>query len=1117
MSKTKLTCFIIGLVLTLFLFKGVHAQTLDEIRNARINLKVENVQISKLLDTISSMTKVRFFFNHAQINVKRVLSVNFNNIPLEVALRDIFKKEPVDMVFQPNGLVMLKLQEQNQGMSQIRRHKIQGVVVDSKTNEPLPGAGLVMNENKTAGVAADEYGKFFIEVPEGISGLVVSFIGYEEEFVPITGDMIGIEIKLTSRVSELEGVVVTGMAPRKSESFTGSFVTVKGEDLAKLNPNNLLDAMQFFEPSFRIMPNNSQGSNPNQMPEFRLRGDAQLGSLEPSNMQMLMGDYSNRPNMPLLILDGFETTLQRIVDLDPERVESITILKDASATAIYGSRAANGVMVFETKKPLPGAININYSANYGVSMPDLSDYNLMNAEEKLEYERRAGLFPENNIPQLNYYNHYRKEILRGVDTYWLSAPLRTSVTHRHTFSMQGGDDNIRYNVSANYGKQPGVIKKSDRTNMGLVFDLQYRRKGWNISNQISLSDTEANNSPYGSFSQYSRMNQYYRMYDQTGRYTKYIEEKSLGAGQQRERVFNPLHNTQFPHKDFNKNFSVTDNLNIEWAPIDNLRISSSASFTKGVARSENFISMNNNVYEFEDDLTKRGSYTKNTGETFSWSINSSINYNYTKEKHVLSSFARWNISESMGNMVNLTATGFPSDNMTDFLFGHEMNRRPSGGETTSRSMGVIGQVSYLYDYRYAADFSVRGDISSQFGAETGMAPFWAMGVRWNIDKESWMKNSIFTVLTLRASMGETGSQNYSPYQAVETYSFTNLMYPYLSSDVLGAELMGLGNPNLGWSTTKDRTISMEFGLFENRISGGISYYNNYTDNLLLDYTLAPSVGFRTMILNAGALENKGVDFQLSAIPIADYGNRVQWVISANAAHNRNTIKKISNVLKKMNEANMSRPGAPLPIYEEGRSTSQLFTVPSLGIDPATGKELYLKRNGMKTFVWNPTDKIAVGDTEPVMNGSVTSSFMYRSLTLSLAFQWEFGGYRYNSTLVDKLENTSIAYNLDKRALDGRWSEDNRLAQYKSISILGSSTPQSSRFVQKFNELAFSSIAVGYRFDPKDMPFLRKYNIGAFSLNFSMQDLFRLSSVKQERGLDYPFARSFNLSLSFLFN
>ncbi|MCA5003642.1 SusC/RagA family TonB-linked outer membrane protein [Sphingobacterium bovistauri] len=1105
-----------GLALILLISPHLKAQQ-KELSQTKITLKVKEKTIESLLDTISKITKSNFFFNHDQINVNKKKSIDIKNTPLKQAIQEIFSQQNVEVVFQDSRLILLRPQDVAKAHKQVLKFTLQGEIVDITTKMPLPGAAVVLLENKGIGVSADRDGKFSIEVVEGISSIVISYMGFQEEIIPIEGNVKNLVVQLTPIQNELNDVVVTGMAPRKADSFTGSYITVKGDELKRLNPNNLLDALQFFDPSFRIVENNARGSDPNAMPDFRLRGDAQLGSVASSDLQMLVGDYSNRPNMPLLILDGFEATLQRIVDLDPERVESITILKDAAATAIYGSRASNGVIVFETKKPLPGKININYSMNYGISMPDLRDYNLMNAGEKLEYENRAGLFPSTHVPQQNYYNHYKSEILKGVDTYWISAPLQTAHNHRHTLSMQGGDDAIRYNLSLNYGSQPGVMKESTRDNMGLSLNLQYRRKAWNINNQISINDATGKNSPYGTFQQYSAMNPYYRKYDGNGNYTSYIENKSMGTGEQLVQIFNPLYNTNFPNKDFNKNFSVTENLSIEWNPIQSLRWSTNASITKGTARSERFISSNNSTYFFEDDLLKRGSYSKNTGETFAWNANTSVNYNHVSGPHLISAFLRGEISETQNNAVNLLATGFPSDAMNDFLFGFEMQQRPNGAETTVRTIGTTGQISYMLHNKYAADFSVRGDVSSQFGDNTGMAPFWATGVRWNIDREKWLQNTIFNTLVLRASIGKTGSQNYSPYQAIETYSFSELMFPYLSSDVLGAELMGLGNKELGWSTTNDRSTSLDFGLFKNRVSGSVSYYNNLTDNLLLDYTLAPSTGFETLTMNAGALENKGVDVRLNFTPIANYDNRFQWIISANAAHNKNTIKKISNVLKKLNEENLLRENAPLPIYEEGKSTTQLFTVRSLGIDPATGKEVYLKRNGNKTFVWDPADKVSVGDTEPKFRGAINNSIMYKNFNLSMAFQYQYGGYRYNSTLVDKLENTSIAYNLDRRAIEGRWSEDNREAAYKSISILGNSTPQSSRFVQKFNEFSLAALAVGYRFEPKDFPFLKKNKIASINTNFSMQDVFRFSTVEQERGLEYPFARTYNLTLSFLFN
>ena len=661
------------------------------------------------------------------------------------------------------------------------------------------------------------------------------------------------------------------------------------------------------------------------------------------------------------------------------------------------------------------------------------------------------------------------------------------------------------------------MKESDRTSMGLSLNLQYRRKKWNISNQLSLSNVKGNNSPYGSFREYTKLNPYYRVKDENGNYTKLIEYKSMGAGTQREEITNPLYNIQFPYKDMTENFSVTDNFAIECAIQENLRVNVAASFTKGTARSEVFKSMNHTDFAGEKDLTKRGSYSKNTGETFTWSLNASVNYNLTFGKHLISLFGRWNVDENQGNSVSLSAKGFPNDNMTDFLFGFEMDNRVAGMESTSRSVGVIGQISYMYDTRYSMDFSIRGDLSSQFGSNTGMAPFWSIGARWNMHKEKWLENTFISNLVLRGSYGVTGSQSYEPYQATEMYSFRELMFPYPATDVLGAQLKGIGNSDLGWSKTKNRSVALELGFFQNRLSFSASYYNNLTENLLLDYTLAPSVGFRTMTTNVGAVKNEGVDLQINGLIINDWERNIQWTLGINGAHNRNVVEKISNVLKALNEKNLASEDEPLPIYEEGKSMNQLFTVRSLGIDPATGKEVYLKRNGEKTFVWDAVDKVSVGDSQPKWNGSISSAFLYKNWSMNLAFTYSLGAHIYNQTLVDKIENSTIAYNLDRRATKARWSKDNPNAKYKSIEIIGNDTPQSSRFVQKENKLSFSSITLGYRFDPKNFKFLQACRVASLSLNVAMNDIAVLSTIKQERGLDYPFARSFNLSLSVLFN
>lgn len=1095
---------------------GLYAADDEEYQKRKITVQANQETVEQVLDKIGKAGDVRFFYNHSAFDFSRKIDLDAKDQELRSVINQVLAHYPVDVEYQLNRTVVLRPKVQNS--SSIEVQKVNGVVTDAKNGEALIGASIVLKESPGIGVVTDIDGKFHIELAaSSATALIVSFIGYQSEEVklPASGNMENVVVKLTPMATELEDVVVTGMAPRKSESFTGSYVSVKGEELKRLSPNNLLQALQFFDPSFRIVENNAQGSNPNAMPEFQIRGNAQIGSFSNSQMNMLVGNYSNQPNMPLFILDGFEATLQKIVDLDPERVESITILKDASATAIYGSRAANGVVVFETKKPLPGALNISYSTNIGITVPDLSGYNLMDAAEKLQFEYDAGLFTTANM--LNYYNKYKREIERGVNTYWLSEPLRTAVIHRHTLTIDGGDEAFRYNVSLNYGNSPGVMKESDRRTLGLGLNLQYRRKKWNVNNRLTVDNSLGHNTPYGSFSAYTKLNQYYTKTDADGNITKVIEEKPLGPGRGSVQVTNPLYNVQFPFKSLSENFTVTDNLSIEYSLQENLRFTAEVALTKGTARSEDFRSMNHTMFASEEDLTKKGSYQKNLGNSFNWSTNAAVNYNLTKDKHLVSMFARWEISENRSDATFFSAKGFPNDNMTDFLFAYEMDNRVNGNENTTRSLGVTGQVSYMYDYRYSMDFSVRGDMSSQFGADTKLKPFWAVGLRWNASREKWLENTVVSNLVLRGSYGITGSQNYDPYQAVESYSFENMMFPYLSSGVLGAELQGFGNPDLDWSTTKDLSAALEFGFWHNRLTGSVNYYNHYTDELLLDYNIAPSAGFPTMMTNIGAITNWGVDAMLGVVPVQNFERQIQWSINVNASHNQNKVKKISNQIKNMNQENLENKYTPVPIYEEGKSTSQLFVVQSLGIDPVTGKEVFLKRNGEKTFTWDPVDKIAVGDTEPKLRGSITSSLVWKDWSVALGFTYQMGAYAYNQTLVDKIENVNIASNVDRRAAKDRWRKPGDVAKYKSISYDAHSTELSSRFVQKVNEIVFSSINVGYHFDPKNYKFLRQCHISGLNLNATMQDLGRLSTIKQERGTDYPFARTFNLSLSVLFN
>lgn len=323
----------------------------------------------------------------------------------------------------------LQLAAQNSGTT------YKGTVVDD-SDMPLPGVTVAIKGMKGVGTTTNAEGEFLINVPADKHTLVFTYIGMKQQEVRVA-DGKRVTVRLQPDEVALKETVITGIYTRKAESFTGSATTYKADELKAIGNQNILQSLSALDPSFVIADNNLMGSDPNTMANVSINGTTSITGLSDT--------YSALSNQPLYILDGFETTLQTISDLSMDRIESITLLKDAASTAIYGSRAANGVVVVETKKPEAGKLRFSYSGNYMLSWADLSDYNLMNAREKLEYERLSGFYGSldengeilNNVQREQYYSRY-KNALAGLNTYWMNEPLRTAMTHEHSINAEGG-------------------------------------------------------------------------------------------------------------------------------------------------------------------------------------------------------------------------------------------------------------------------------------------------------------------------------------------------------------------------------------------------------------------------------------------------------------------------------------------------------------------------------------------------------------------------------------------------------------------------------------------------------------------------------------------------------
>ena len=328
------------------------------------------------------------------------------------------------------------------------KRTITGTVLDTQ-GEPLPGASIYVKGDTKNGVTADAEGRFTLSVPQKTKAVIVSFVGMNPQEVVLLDKTENYVVRLESSTT-IDEVVVTGIVTKRKDTFTGSSASFSGEELKAVGVQNPLASLRSLDPSFNLMESDIFGSDPNRLPDIEIRGK--------SSIMGMRDEVSEDPNQPLFILDGFESTLETIYNLDINRIASMTILKDAASTAIYGSKAANGVVVVETVKPQPGQLRLSYNGSMDISWPDLTSYNLMNAREKLEFERLAGKYGDgNDVEREKLYNQHLADVVSGVDTYWLSEPVRTGINHRHQLYVDGGAGGFMFGIGLNYKDHAGDL------------------------------------------------------------------------------------------------------------------------------------------------------------------------------------------------------------------------------------------------------------------------------------------------------------------------------------------------------------------------------------------------------------------------------------------------------------------------------------------------------------------------------------------------------------------------------------------------------------------------------------------------------------------------------------
>lgn len=1151
--KEKSAKLILPLLFVLLLLPQMLLATIQE---ERITLEVHNVTIREFIAQVQKLTKLDIVYASNDIDDSKRITYRATGKLVTAVLKEGLAGTGLDYKLDKGIITIFRSvqtvsspsesspQQPVPSRSAVSLREIRGEVIDGQTKQPLPSAAVYV-ENTFIGTATDANGMFLLSIPSDMDIITVQFMGFKSQNVNVKGKT-AVTVVLDPDVPQIDEVVVTGMFKRKQNTYSGAVNTIKSEELKRTGSLNVLQAVSQLDPSFQILVNDNMGSNPNVIPDIQMRGAASFSDMK--------DNYISSPNQPLFIVDGFEQTLQRVMDMDMNRVESVTLLKDATAKAIYGAKGANGVVVIETRKPQAGVLRFSYNFDMNIQAPVLRDYNRTNAREKLEVERLAGMYTSSDPKvQLELYKRYENiyhEVLRGVNTDWLAQPTRVGVGHKHSLTMEGGDDRISYSINLGYNDINGVMKGSFRNTLEGGINFQYRYKSLIFREQFTIVSNKGEESPYGSFEDYAKMNPYWRVRNERGNlvevlgvYDRYRATDLDGDGvpDAEFRIYNPMLNASTNYLNRNRYADISNNFYVEWSLSHGFKITGRMGINQNTSKGDLFYPSTygtldpGSPYNYravrpdapDDAYNKRGRYTKSYDDRFTLSSDVTLNYSKMIGRHLFFFNTQYNISQDRTSMESYTGIGFANNAKSiSQAKEYEENAKPFGKDTKTHEMGVVASLNYSFDSRYMLDANYRASASSLFGANNRWGHFWSAGAGWNVHREKFMSEvKWIDNMKIRGSFGYTGSQNFATYLSLATYSyFDSKTY----DDVIGAYLLALSNPDLKWQQTRDANIGIDLSFFK-RLDLSFDYYVKTTSDLITPITTVTSTGFNSFTENLGKSENKGIELRVNYRVLSDSHRDIHLSVFGNLEHNRNKLLKIGDALDAINQGidkeqsgvdgNPEHQGQTKPRveYAEGVSLSAIWGVRSLGIDPFNGREVFLKKDGTRTYEWNPDDKVVLGDNLPKVQGTFGLNFDYKGFILNASFSYRLGGQYYNQTLVNNVENADLQYNVDRRVFAERWNPETPgvPAKYKRLERNAGFSMPSSRFVQDYNELKLNTLNLGYDF--RNCYFMQRVNaFERLRISFAMNDILRFSTVKAERGISYPYAQSFIFSLQATF-
>ncbi|MBC5621509.1 SusC/RagA family TonB-linked outer membrane protein [Butyricimonas sp. NSJ-56] len=1100
------TCLIMKFVVLLLFVSTLHLSASVYSQEARVTIHLQDASFEDVVKVLENSTNFTFLYRDHQVAQIKNLNLQYTEADIKVVLDACLKGSGLMYRLVDNTIVIQPVY--TAVTDSIAKITVKGIVKDEK-GEILPGVTIRV-KGTTIGFVTNAKGEFDFDLPKRDSlELIFSFVGFKRHNVFVKDGMKPLTVVMKEDLQTVDEVVVTGIFNKPKESFTGAVTSVSKEEFRATYSRNLVQTLSILDPSIRILQNNNAGSNPNALPEIQLRGPATL-----VDIRDVQSSSRAELNLPLFILDGFEVSLQRVMDLNDDDVENITVLKDASATALYGSRGANGVIVITSAKPIPGKVTVKYRGSLRLELVDLSTYDRLSGREKLELEEKIGVWDD--YKETDAYKGIRAAVDNGENYDWLKVPTRNGVGQNHVLTIMGGDEIWKFAASLSYDEKIGVMKGSERNNFNGSLHITYTSDKFTVDEVLSVGVNTNSDSPYGSFSEYAQMNRYWNPYNEDGTpvydYSHPLKMSSDGLG-----VQNPIYDASVGRWNKAEYTNIRNTFSLRYNFKENFYLVGSLGLTRQLDTRNTYTPPSHESFAGKE-IDQKGSNYRMDKKDDRWQVRLGVDYTNTfAEKHMVTLNLSGEMEERKSDAVNWAAVGFMNDAVShpSMALSYPAEGMPGGSETTTRRIGLLFSGNYYYDMRFFLDASIRVDGSSSFGKESRYAPFFSVGGGWTVTNERFMYgcSNVINNLKLRGSYGVSGNMGFSPEEALATYKLeTNVSY--LSG--MGAYLQTFGNPELKWQNTHQWNVGVDLGLWNDLLQFQLNYYTKRTNNTVSEMMLPISHGVEMCKANIGVIRNEGYELNVTANIIRDLEREFTWNVTGRFSRNINTVVKLSDTYREaqLQYDNQKMSGhETFYKYQEGRSMDAIYGLRTIGVDPLTGKRLYLTHDGQVTLRQRMVDMVYLGESQPKVNGTISTSLLYKGITLNVGFAVRLGGKQFNSTLLARTENADFLYNLDRRILNGCWEKPGDYALFTKMdpSPYRDYTNVCDMFVQRDNVLQCTNINVGYQF-PK--VFTKKY-LGMESLTVSanLSDIFYISTIKRERGIDYPFSRNPNFSIS----